>query len=109
VFGLATGLLPCGMVYAALGLAVAAANPVHSAAALVAFGAATVPGLTVLSAGVRRIAVRGPWPRRGIAAAILLVGLWSVAQRGLAAVPHTHGTGPGTDAHADPVPTQQHH
>jgi uncharacterized protein len=109
VFGLATGLLPCGMVYAALGLAVAAANPVHSATAMIAFGAATAPGLTVLSAGVRRVAVRGPWSRRGIAAAILLVGLWSVAQRGLAPGRHTHGAGAETDVHADPVPTQQHH
>jgi uncharacterized protein len=81
LFGSVTGLLPCGMVYAALALAVAAANPLVSAAAMVAFGAATVPGLTVLSLGVQRFAVRSIWSRRALAAVILAMGLWSVAVR----------------------------
>lgn len=81
LFGGVTGLLPCGMVYAALGLAVAAAHPVTSAAAMLAFGAATVPGLTVLSLGVQRLALRGVWTRRAMACVILAVGLWSVGVR----------------------------
>jgi uncharacterized protein len=90
LFGTVTGLLPCGMVYAALSIAMAAAHPVHSAAAMLAFGAATLPGLTVLSLGVQRFAVRGPWSRRAIAAVILVFGLWTVAQRGLHGG-HGHG------------------
>lgn len=92
LFGTVTGLLPCGMVYAALAIAIAAAHPLYSAAAMVAFGTATVPGLTVLSLGVQRFAMRGPWSRRGVAAIILVFGLWTVAQRGLAGErAHRHG------------------
>jgi uncharacterized protein len=90
LFGTVTGLLPCGMVYAALSIAMAAAHPLYSAAAMLAFGAATVPGLSVLSLGVQRFAVRGPWSRRAIAAVILIFGLWTVAQRGLHGG-HGHG------------------
>ncbi|HSJ25059.1 MAG TPA: sulfite exporter TauE/SafE family protein, partial [Longimicrobiales bacterium] len=81
LFGAVTGLLPCGMVYAALGLAVAAAHPLTSAATMLAFGAATVPGLTVLSLGVQRLALRSIWARRAMAAVILVAGLWSVGAR----------------------------
>jgi uncharacterized protein len=80
-FGTVTGLLPCGMVYAALSISIAAAHPLYSPAAMLAFGAATVPGLTVLSLGVQRFALRGPWSRRAVAAVILVFGLWTVAQR----------------------------
>jgi uncharacterized protein len=90
LFGSVTGLLPCGMVYAALSIAIAAAHPLYSAGAMVAFGMATVPGLTVLSLGVQRFAFRGPWSRRAVAAVILVFGLWTVAQRGLHGG-HMHG------------------
>jgi sulfite exporter TauE/SafE len=53
------------------------------ARAMLAFGAATVPGLTVLSVGVQRFALRGPWSRRAVAAIILVFGIWTVAQRSL--------------------------
>lgn len=92
LFGTVTGLLPCGMVYAALAIAIAAAHPLYSAAAMIAFGTATVPGLTVLSLGVQRFAMRGPWSRRGVAAIILVFGLWTVAQRSQAGErAHRHG------------------
>jgi uncharacterized protein len=102
LFGGVTGLLPCGMVYAALSIAMAAAHPLYSAAAMAAFGAATVPGLTVLSLGVQRFALRGPWSRRAIAAVILAFGLWTVAQRGFLGGP-AHGHGHGSVQSADPV------
>jgi uncharacterized protein len=60
LFGAVTGLLPCGMVYAALSIAIAAAHPAYSALAMVAFGAATVPGLTVLSVVAPRRRRRDP-------------------------------------------------
>lgn len=80
-FGMTTGLLPCGMVYAALGIAVASAHPAAGAASMVAFGLGTVPALTALSAGVRRLAARSLWHRRGVALLVLVAGLWSVGAR----------------------------
>jgi uncharacterized protein len=105
LFGAVTGLLPCGMVYAALSIAIAAANPLYSAAAMVAFGAATVPGLTVLSLGVQRFALRGPWSRRAVAAVILVFGLWTVGQRGTRGG-HMHG--PAADPGAVPAAGHTH-
>mgnify|MGYP006204889545 CR=1 FL=1 len=90
-FGLLTGLLPCGMVYAALSIAVAAAHPVTGSLAMIAFGAATVPGLSVLSIGLQRVALRSLWTRRAVAAVILALGLWSVGMRGFSGKAMAHG------------------
>jgi len=91
LFGVATGLLPCGMVYAALAMAIAAGSPLLGAAAMVAFGLGTVPALTLLSAGVQRFAARGVWQRRALATLVLLAGVWSIARRPEA--PSMHGSG----------------
>lgn len=80
-FGSLTGLLPCGMVYAALSMAVATGAPLMGAGVMLAFGASTIPGLTVLSIGLQRIALRGMWTRRAVALLILVLGLWSVSMR----------------------------
>jgi uncharacterized protein len=105
LFGATTGLLPCGMVYAALGIAIAAAHPAHSAAAMLAFGAATVPGLSVLALGVQRFALRGLGTRRALAALILLLGLWSAGARGFGGSPTgAHGSGMhGGHSHGGPA------
>jgi uncharacterized protein len=101
LFGTVTGLLPCGMVYAALSLAVVAAQPLAGAAAMLAFGAATVPGLTVLSVGVQRLALRGLWHRRALAALVLSLGLWSVSMRALGGSAHAaHSNLPASLDHA---------
>jgi uncharacterized protein len=92
LLGALTGLLPCGMVYAALSIAIAAGSPLYGAAAMVAFGAATVPGLTILAVGIQRFALRGRWSRRVVAAAVLVFGLWSVGQRGFTDRAHGHGS-----------------
>jgi uncharacterized protein len=105
LFGTVTGLLPCGMVYAALSLAVAAAHPLAGALAMLAFGAATVPGLTVLSLGVQRIALRGLWHRRALAALVLVVGLWSVTLRATASAHTTSSHHPTSSSHT----TSSHH
>jgi sulfite exporter TauE/SafE len=81
VFGAANGLLPCGLVYAALGVAVASGNPLTGAVAMAAFGAATVPALATFGLGVRRLAGQRPWIRRALAVVVLLAGLWVVFQR----------------------------
>ena len=58
LFGLANGLLPCGLVYAALGLAVASTGPLEGAAIMGAFGLGTVPSLTNRSGCCATVAAR---------------------------------------------------
>ena len=81
VFGMANGLLPCGLVYAALALPVALGSAPLGALAMVLFGLGTVPALATLATGLARLLGRGLWPRRLLAAGMLLVGLWSIAMR----------------------------
>lgn len=79
--GVVTGLLPCGMVYAALGLAVAAASPVGGAATMFAFWIGTLPALVLFAAALRRFAFASLWRRRLVAAAVFAAGLWSIGMR----------------------------
>ncbi len=80
-FGMATGLLPCGLVYASLGIPVAAADPVVGALSMTAFGLGTVPALTAVAMGLRRIAMRDMRLRRALAAAVMVSALWSIGAR----------------------------
>jgi sulfite exporter TauE/SafE len=80
-FGLTTGLLPCGMVYAALALPVAAASAPLGAAAMVCFGLGTVPALTAFAAGAQRLLGGGRSARRLAALLVLVAGLWAVYVR----------------------------
>jgi sulfite exporter TauE/SafE len=48
LLGLVLGLLPCGLLYAALTVAASTARPASGALAMVAFGAGTVPSLAVV-------------------------------------------------------------
>ena len=84
VAGLANGLLPCGMVYAALATALAAATPGHAALTMTAFGLGTVPALAGLSLGVAHVpcAWRHRWARAA-PVALALVGMLMLG-RGLA-------------------------
>jgi sulfite exporter TauE/SafE len=81
LFGMTTGLLPCGLVYAALALPIALGTPLGGALAMLAFGLGTVPALATLSAAIRRVLRSGIWPRRALAAVILASGMWSIAMR----------------------------
>ena len=81
LFGLATGVLPCGLVYAALSMAVASAAPATGAAAMAAFGLGTVPALAVLAEAVQGLARRGIWVRRALALLVLVAGLGSLGMR----------------------------
>lgn len=81
VFGMANGLLPCGLVYATLGVAVASGDPLVGAAAMTAFGLATVPALAAFGLGVRKLAGDRIWIRRVLAVFVLAAGLWVVFQR----------------------------
>jgi uncharacterized protein len=103
-FGVANGLLPCGMVYAALSIAIAAASPLIGALVMLGFGLGTVPALTLFPGFVRRLAARGVWQRRAVATLVLAAGLWSVSTRvQLPATPaHAGAETPG-------APAQHHH
>ncbi|MEQ9570430.1 MAG: sulfite exporter TauE/SafE family protein [Longimicrobiales bacterium] len=79
--GLATGLLPCGLVYAALAIPVASGAPMVGAASMVAFGLGTVPALAAMTVGARRLVFRDLRFRRVLAAGVLVLGLVSVGMR----------------------------
>lgn len=81
LFGMANGLLPCGLVYAALGIAVASGSALTGFLSMAAFGLATVPALAAFGLGVRRAVGDRLWLRRALAAVVLVSGLWVVAQR----------------------------
>ena len=81
LFGMTTGLLPCGLVYAALALPMALGHPLAGALAMVAFGLGTVPALATLSVALQRVLRSGIWARRTVAATIFVVGLWTIAMR----------------------------
>lgn len=86
-FGLVNGLLPCGLVYAALSLPVASGDALTGALSMLAFGLGTVPALALASLGLRRLVAGTLWRRRVLAAAVLVVGLSTLADRAVLAAP----------------------
>jgi hypothetical protein len=62
-FGALWGFLPCGLVYAALGVAAASGSSLRGALTMLAFGAGTLPALVLLgslASGFRSLAARTP-------------------------------------------------
>ncbi len=103
-FGMATGLLPCGLVYAALGIPVAASDPMVGALAMVAFGVGTAPALTAVAMGLRRLVMRNMALRRALAAGVLVAALWSIGMRS-----GVFGGGPMQHGHgSEPMPGMEH-
>ncbi|MEQ1503335.1 MAG: sulfite exporter TauE/SafE family protein, partial [Myxococcota bacterium] len=80
-FGVVNGLLPCGLVYASLALAVAAADPLRGAAVMAVFGLFTVPALVAASLGLRKVLARSVGARRALAAVVLVAGLATLGFR----------------------------
>jgi uncharacterized protein len=88
--GLALGLLPCGLIYAALLKAVDTASPASGALTMLAFGLGTAVALGAVGAGVSFAAAHlGRWSYRLAPLGIVAAGAILV-WRGLAA-PHCHG------------------
>lgn len=83
LFGLANGLVPCGVVYAGLAIAAVAGGAVHGAAVMASFGLGTVPVLVGLIFGAKRLGALGRrrWLRQTAAVAALALGLTSVWAR----------------------------
>jgi sulfite exporter TauE/SafE len=100
LFGVANGFLPCGLVYAALGIAISQADPLGGAAAMLAFGAGTVPALTAAALGFRRLLAGRLAIRRWFALLVLVTGLWTVWSRARSGpeLHHRHETAPPAPA-----------
>lgn len=81
-FGAVNGLLPCGLVYAALGLAVAGGSAMAGGVTMAAFGMGTVPALSVFAMSGDVLARRDPRLRAALAVTATLAGLWVVVRRG---------------------------
>lgn len=80
-FGLLSGLLPCGLVYTAMALPVAAPGPASGALVMVVFGLGTIPALASARAALGWLAGRGPGLRRVVAATVFLFGLGALLLR----------------------------
>lgn len=75
LFGLANGLLPCGLVYAALGLAAAAGTPAGGGAVMLGLAAGSAPALIATSLGSRSLRQWGQRRQLRAAAAALALGV----------------------------------
>jgi sulfite exporter TauE/SafE len=75
--GLVWGLLPCGLLYGAVVLAMGAPSAPLGAATVVAFGVGTLPALlaSTLFAGFLKRPMGTAWPRRAAGALVLVFGL----------------------------------
>ncbi len=98
LFGVVNGLLPCGLVYATLGVAVASGSAATGALAMTAFGIATMPGLALLGGLVRKAMGEGVTARRVVALFIAVTGLWVISQRHVRGGAPDHGTHTTMDA-----------
>ncbi|HEY1960527.1 MAG TPA: sulfite exporter TauE/SafE family protein [Polyangiaceae bacterium] len=76
------GLMPCGLVYAAFGLALASGSPAQGALVMAAFGLGTAPAMLatgVASARIVTLMRARAWVRRLAGVAVLAFGLVDVA------------------------------
>lgn len=95
-FGVASGLLPCGLVWSALALAVPSGSAPGGAAVMAVFWIGTLPALSVASAALRRLNGARPWFRKAIAGGVFAAGLLSIGLRGqaTASAPSCHEVPP---------------
>ncbi|MEM7356695.1 MAG: sulfite exporter TauE/SafE family protein, partial [Acidobacteriota bacterium] len=93
LLGALMGLLPCGLVYAALLVAATLPTPLHSALGMLLFGAGTLPALSALMLGSRLLPnwARLAGPRLS-AAVLVAIGILMLA-RALMSPMHGHGMG----------------
>jgi len=79
--GFVWGLLPCGMVYAALFYAMLSADPGRGALIMLGFGLGTLPAVTAAALGAGRFLAlaRSNGVRRAVGAGLVLLGVLSAA------------------------------
>lgn len=83
--GVVTAMLPCGLVWAALGVAVAANHTIGGMAVMAAFWLGTVPLLSAVSLGLMSFARKGRRVRIALAVGVFVAGAWSISHRASAA------------------------
>jgi hypothetical protein len=78
--GMLWGMIPCGLVYSALGIATAQGEMVKSLAFMLAFGAGTFAPMVFMGIGFTRVAqwLKKPWIRYCLALSLILFGGWSL-------------------------------
>lgn len=79
LIGASMGLLPCGLVYGALLIAISVQSPLYSAIGMIAFGIGTIPALSAVLIGANLIPSR--WRAHGSRMAgvvVMLTGAWMV-------------------------------
>ncbi len=81
LFGALNGLLPCGLVWSALAMPVAAADPWLGVASMLLFGAGTLPALSAAAVGLHRLQRAGMPVRRLVGAGVFAAGLGSILLR----------------------------
>ena len=81
IAGLLWGYLPCGLVYSALSLSLAKANPLDSAILMFAFGLGTLPAVFLGGAFHQTLAqwLRLSRVRQGAGMMIIIAGIWTLA------------------------------
>lgn len=81
LIGLCWGLLPCGLIYSALGWSASAANPLHSAGLMLCFGLGTLPVMFATGLAGEKLAALLRSKNLRNTAAILLIGFgsWTIA------------------------------
>lgn len=93
VVGLGWGLVPCGMIYGALPLALLAGSAATGAMTMAAFGAGTLPALLVMSGAGRWFHQWSRSPAARIAAACVIAGFGVAGWWRLLAGPALGGVG----------------
>lgn len=93
--GMANGLLPCGLVYAALSLALASGGIWQSASLMTAFGLGTVPAMLLTPAIIRSLTPeRRSSLTKGVGVLLVLLGLLTMF-RGSNWIGQMHANGTG--------------
>ena len=79
--GFAWGMLPCGMVYSALALAMASADPLQGMAILLAFGVGTLPFVLLSGALLQSLLplLKQPWLRQLCGITMIVMGVLRLA------------------------------
>lgn len=89
--GFFNGLLPCGLVYAALAMTLASGSALNGALIMLAFGLGTVPALFMVSAVMR---LAGPAIRgrliQAMALMLIIFGGWTMARGFITHEHHAH-------------------
>ena len=80
LLGFLWGLLPCGLIYSALALAVVSGNPLQAGLAMLAFGAGTLPAMLLLGvfSGTLVQALTRDSSRFFLGAIVIASALWTL-------------------------------